>query len=166
MIMSKKKTTDCQYRRGMTFTQNKKPTKTMSKKKTQIIHLPSLKKHKKCSLGSKFDNKPQIAVSGTKSGSHRQKQLYTQQINFKPITLPECSYPTKRINTTTATTAIKPSCSKTGELTTCKYWRKEPPRPLKTESSADWLKRKEQPRKEKNNLTVPTNWQENQWTWI
>ena len=62
--------------------------------------------------------------------------------------------PTKRINTRLTTAADKPSCSKTAE-TTCMYRRKETPKPENTESSADWLKRKDQPRNQKGQFTSP-----------
>ena len=61
---------------------------------------------------------------------------------------------TKRINTRMTTPVEKPSCSKTGEQANCSNRRKEPPRP-NTESSADWLKLKEQPRKQRRQLTSP-----------
>ena len=38
---------------------------------------------------------------------------------------------------------------------TCLYRRKEAPKPESTESSADWLKRKEQPRNERGQFTSP-----------
>ena len=38
---------------------------------------------------------------------------------------------------------------------TCLYRRKETPKPENTESSADWLKRKEQPRNERGQFTSP-----------
>ena len=38
-----------------------------------------------------------------------------------------------------------------------RYRRREPPRPQNAENSADWLKRKEQPRNEKGQFTNPDN---------
>ena len=51
----------------------------------------------------------------------------------------------------------QPSCSKAtvAETTTCSYRRKEPPRPENSENSSDLLKRKEQPRNQRGQLTSP-----------
>ena len=44
-----------------------------------ILRLLSIKKLKKSSLGSDFDNKPQIAISGTKhTVTNVQEKNYTQ----------------------------------------------------------------------------------------
>ena len=71
-----------------------------------------------------------------------------------PMPFQATATPTKRISTRLTTTIDKPSCSKTAE-TTCMYRRKETPRPENTENSADWLKRKDQPRNEKGQFTSP-----------
>ena len=66
LVMSKKKTNDPKYRRGMTFTQKQKPPNTVSNEKNTTYPFTFLEKaHTKCSLGSKFKNKPPIAVLGT-----------------------------------------------------------------------------------------------------
>ena len=45
LVMSKKKTNDPKYRRGMTFTQKQKPSNTVSTEKIRTTRLLSLKKH-------------------------------------------------------------------------------------------------------------------------
>ena len=67
LVMSKKKTNDPKYRRGMTFTQKQKPSNTVSKEKSTNYPFTFFEKtHTKCSLESKFKNTPLTAVSGTK----------------------------------------------------------------------------------------------------
>ena len=59
LVMSKKKTIDPKYKQGMTFTQTKKPPNAIN------YLFINEKEYKKSSLGSKFDNKPQSAISGS-----------------------------------------------------------------------------------------------------
>ena len=156
LVMSKKKTNDPKYRRGMTFTQKQKPSNTVSKGKNTNYPFTFFEKtHTKCSLGSKFKNKPLIAVSGTKHTilTDKNKILHRKLISI-PIPVQTTTSPTKRINTRLTATAEKPTCSKTMEKT-CLYRRTEAPKPENTENSADWLKRKEQPRNERGQFTSP-----------
>ena len=156
LVMSKKKTNDPKYRRGMTFTQKQKQLNTVSNEKNTNYPFTFLEKARtKCSLRSKFKNKPLIAVSGTKHTvtTDKNKILHRKLIS-NPIPFQATATPTKRISTRLTTTADKPSSSKTTE-NICAYRRKETPKPENTESSADWLRRKEQPRNERGQFTCP-----------
>ena len=58
LVMSKRKSNDPKYWRGMTFTQNKKPSNTVSYGKNHNYPFTFYEKaHTKSSLGSKFENK-------------------------------------------------------------------------------------------------------------
>ena len=143
LVMSKKKTNDPKYRRVMTFTQKQKPSNTVSKGKNTNYPFTFFEKtHTKCSLESKFKNKPLIAVSVTKHTvtTDKNKILHRKLIS-NLIPFQATTTATKRINTKLTTTAEKPTCSKTME-NTCLYRRKEAPKPENTKISADWLKRK------------------------
>ena len=140
----------------MTFTQKQKPSNTVSiEKNTNYPFTFFEKTHTKCSLGSKFKNKSLTAVSGTKHTvtTDKNKTLHRKLIS-NPIHFQATTTPTKRINTRLTTTAEKPTCSKTME-NTFPYRRKETPKPENTENSAEWLKRKEQPRNERGQFTSP-----------
>ena len=156
LVMSKKKTNYPKDRRAMTFTQKQKPSKTVSNEKNTNYTFTFFEKaHTKRSLGSKFKNKPLIAVSGTKHTvtTDKNKTLHRKLIS-NPIPFQATATPTKSISTRLTTTADKPSCSKIAE-NICAYRRKETLKPENTESSADWLKRKEQPRNERGQFTIP-----------
>ena len=158
LVMSKKKNNDPKYRREMTFTQNKKPSNTVSNEKNHNYPFTFYEKaHTKSSLGSKFENKLQTAISGTKHTitTDKNKTIHRKVIS-NPIPFQNTATPTKRISTRQSSTE-QPLCSKTNEdgTTTCSYRRKEPPRPENTENSSDWLKRKEQPRNQKGQFTSP-----------
>ena len=157
LVMSKKKNIDPEYRREMTFTQNKKPSNTVSNGKNYNYPFTFYEKaHTKSSLGSKFENKPQTAIIGTKHTitTDKNKTIHRKLIS-NPIPFQNTTTPTKRINTRQSTE--QPSCSKTNEdgTITCNYRRKEPPRLENTENSSDWLRRKEQPRNQKGQFTSP-----------
>ena len=67
LVMLKKQNNDPKYRRGMTFTQNNKPSNTVSSDRNSNYPFTFYEKTRtKSSLGSQFDNKPQTAISGTK----------------------------------------------------------------------------------------------------
>ena len=154
LVMSKKKTNDPKYRRGMTLTQKQKPSNTVSKEKNTNYPFYFFEKTQtKCSLGSKFKNKLLIAVSGTKHTitTDKNKILHRKLIS-NPIPFQATTTPTKRINTRLTATAEKPTCSKTVE-NACIYRRKKAPKPENTDCSADWLKRKDQPRSERGQFT-------------
>ena len=156
LVMSKKKINDPKYRSGMTFTQKQEPSNTVSNEKNTNYPFTFFEKaHIKCSLGSKFKNEPLIAVSGTKHTvtTDKNKVLHRKLIS-NPIPFQATATPTKRISTRLTTTADRPSCSKMAEFF-CAYRRKETPKPENTESSADWLKRKDQPRNERGQFTSP-----------
>ena len=131
LVMSKKKSNDPKYRRGMTFTQNKKPSNTVGKNRN--FNYPFTfdeKAHTKNSLRSKIDNKPQTAISGTKPTiiTDKNRTIHKKLIS-NPIPFQNTATQTKRINTRHSTATDQPSCSKTTETetTTCGYCRKEPP---------------------------------------
>ena len=65
-LVRSKKTVEPKFRRGMTFSQSKKPTNTVSTNKFNYPFKLYEKNYKKNSLDSKFKNKIQTAVSGTK----------------------------------------------------------------------------------------------------
>ena len=121
LVMSKKKNNDPKYRRGMTFTQNKKPSNTVSNEKNHNYPFTFYEKaHTKNSLGSKFENKQQTAISGTKHTitTDKNKTIHRKLIS-NPIPFHNTTTPTKRISTRQSTE--QPSCSKTNEdgTTTC-----------------------------------------------
>ena len=154
LVMLKKKTNDPKYRRGMTLTRNKKPSNAVSNGKHFEYPFTFFEKvQTKSSLENKFNKKPQIAVSGTRHTvtTDKNKILHRKLIS-NPIPFQATATPTKRINTRLTITTDKPSCSKTTE-TTCGYRRKKPPRPENTESSSNWLKRKDQPRIKRGRFT-------------
>ena len=157
LVLSKKKSNDPKYRRGMTFTQNNKPSNTVSNGKNHNYPFTFYEKaHTKSSLGSKFETKPQTAISGTKHTITTDKnKTIRRKLISNPTPFQNAATHTKRINTKKSTE--QPSCSKTNEdgTTTCNYRRKELPRPENTENSSDWLKRKEQPRNQKGQFTSP-----------
>ena len=154
LVMPKKKTTDPKYRRGMTFSQTKKPPNTVSTNKYPFSFYE--KNHKTNSLGSKFSNKLQTAISGTKhTVTTDKKKVIHRKLISNPLPFQNNTTPTKRV-TTRQTTAEQPSCSKSTEpQTTCVYGRKEPPKPNNHENSEDWIRRKDQPRNEKGQFTFP-----------
>ena len=157
LVMSKKKNIDPKYRRGMTFTQNKKPSITVSNGKNYNYPFTFYEKAlTKSSLGSKFENKPQTAIYGTKHTITTDKnKTIRRKLISNPIPFQNTTTPKKRINTRQSTE--QPSCSKTNEdgTITCNYRRKKPPRLENTENSSDWLKRKEQPRIPKKTIHQP-----------
>ena len=139
----------------MTFTQNKKPSNTVGKNRKFNYPFTFYEKtHTKSSLRSKFDNKPQTAISGTKPTitTDKNKTIHRKLIS-NPIPFQNTATQTKR-NTRHSTATDQPSCSKTTE-TTCGYRRKEPPLTENAENSSDWLKRKEQPRNQRGEFTSP-----------
>ena len=153
LVMSKKKTTDPKYRRGMTFSQTKKPPNTVSTNKYPFSFYE--KNYKTNSLGSKFNNKRQTAISGTKHTVTTEKKVIHRKLISNLLPFQNNTTPTKRV-TTRQTTAEQPSCSKSTEpQTTCVYRRKEPPKPNNHENSEDWIRRKDQPRYEKGQFTSP-----------
>ena len=112
-----------------------------------------MEKHKKNSLGRKFNNKIQTAISGTKHTVTTQKKVIHRKLISNPLPFQNATTLTKQISTRQVTME-QPSCSKTTDSsTTCMYRRKEPTKPNNHESSEDWLRRKEQPRNEKGQFT-------------
>ena len=120
------------------------------------------KNYRKNPLDSKFKNKIQTAVSGTKHNvtTYKNKILHRKLIS-NPLPFQQTTTaPTKRINTRQST-ADQPTCSKTLDKletsgTPCIYSRKEAPKPSNQERSDDWIKRKDQPRKNRVHFTSPT----------
>ena len=158
LVMSKKKMAEPKYKRGMTFSQTKKTTSAVSKNKFEY----PFKFYKKRSMESKFKNKIQTAVSGTKHTvtTDKNKMVHRKLIsNPRPLQQTTTTL-TKRINTR-QNTIDQPTCSKTLDNTNnggapCIYSRKEAPKTSIThERSEDWLKRKELPRNNKGQFTSP-----------
>ena len=149
----------------MTFTQNKKPSITVSSNKNSIYPFTFVEKvHTKSSFGSKFDGKLQIAVWGTKHTIITDKnKIILGKLISNPISFQNIDISTKRINTRLSTTADQLSCSKTNETgtTNCGYSRKEPPRAENTENSADWLNKRAT---EEREGTIYETWQISQQT--
>ena len=96
LVMSKKKTTDPKYRRGMTFSQTKKPPNTVSTNKYPFSFYE--KNYKTNSLGSKISNKLQTAISGTKHTvtTDKNKEIHRKLIS-NPLPFQSNTTPTKRI---------------------------------------------------------------------
>ena len=148
LVMSKKKTNDPIYRRGMPFTQKQKPSNTVSNEKntTYPFTFPE-KAHTKCSHGSKFKNKPLMAVSGTKhTVTTDENKILHRKLISNPIPF--------------QATAIL--LKEDGEY--LRIPQKKTPKLENTESSTDWLRKKEQPRNERGQFTIPISRQGNQWT--
>ena len=161
LVMSKKKTVDPKFRRGMTIQQTKKPTGSVSMNKFKNPSKFYEKNYKKGSLDSKLKNKMQTAISGTDHTVTTNKNKITRRkLISNPLPFQQTiTAPTKRITTRQNE---QPSCSKTLYTTTaggnpCIYTRKKTPRPINHERSQDWLKRKEQPRNNKGQFTSPNN---------
>ena len=169
LVMSKKKTVEPKFRRGMTFSQTKKPPiNTISTNKFNYSFNFYEKNYKKNSLDSRFKNKIQIAVSGTKhtvttvKNKIKQRKLISNPLPFQQTT----TAPTKQINTR-QNTADQSTCSKTlDKLETngipCIYSRTEAPKPSNQERSEDWIKRKDQPRNNRGQFTPPTKNNDNE----
>ena len=158
--MSKKKTVDPKFRRGMTFQQTKKPTGSVSMNKFEYPFKFYENNPKKGSLDSKIKNKIQTAVSGTDPTvtTSKYKILHKKLISHPLPFQQTISAYTKQITTRQND---QPTSSKTLDATTsggnpCTYTRKETPRLINHERSEDWLKRNEQPRKSKGQFTSPS----------
>ena len=161
--MSKKKTVEPKFRRGMTFSQTKKPPiNTVSTYKFNYTFKFYEKNYKKNSLDSRLKNKIQTAVSGTKQTVTTDKnklihrKLISNPLHFQQTT----TAPTRRVNTRQNTTD-QPTCSKTLDKpetsdTLCIYSRKEAHKPSNQERNEDWIKRKDQPRNNRGQFTSPT----------
>ena len=136
--MSKKKTLDPEYKRGMTFQQTKKPTGSVRMNKFDYLFKFYELIFKKGSLESKFKNRTETAVSGTvhtvTSSKNKivHRKLISNQLPFQQTV----TAPTKRISTRQND---QPTCSKTLDTTTaggnpCIYTRKETPQPMTREA--------------------------------
>ena len=88
-------------------------------------------------------------------------KILHRKLIFNPLPSQQTTTaPTKRINTR-QNTADQPTCSKTLDKldtngTPCIYSRKETPKPSNQERSEDWIKRKDQTRNNRGQLTSPT----------
>ena len=104
-------------------------------------------KNKKNSLNSKFKNKIQTAISGTKHTitTDKNKTIHRKLIS-NPLPFKHTSATTtKRINVR-QNIADQPTCSKTPDQpeysgTPCNFSRKEAPKPSNTERSEDWIEK-------------------------
>ena len=127
-----------------------------------ILSIFSKKNYKKGSLETKFKNKIQTTVSGTKHTitTDKNKTIHRKLVS-NPLPFQQATTaPTKRISTRDNNTD-QPTCSKTLDATNndgapCIYSCKETPKPMNYERSEDWLKRKDQPRNNKGQFTSPS----------
>ena len=160
------KTSQCplpsvKLRRGMTFSQTKKPPiNTVSTNKFNYS-FKFYEKTPKSSLDSRFKNKIQTAVSGTKHTvtADNNKIIHRKLISNPLLFQQTTTTPIRRIHTR-QNTADQPTCSKTLDKletngTPCIYSRKETPKPSNQERSEDWIK-KDQPRNNRGQFTSPT----------
>ena len=114
LVMSKKKMAEPKHKRGMTFSQTKKPTNLVSTNEFVYPFKFYEKNYKKGFMESKFKIKTQTAVSGTKHTVTTDKnktihrKLISNPLPFQQIT----TTPAKRINTR-QNAADQPTCSKT-----------------------------------------------------
>ena len=146
----------------MTFSQTKKPTSSISTNKFQYPFKFYEKNYKKGSMKSNFENKIQTAVSGTKDTVTTDKnttihrKLISNPLPFQQAT----TTPAKRINTR-QNAADQTTCSKSLDIVNngrapCIYSRKETPKAIANyERSEDWLKKKDQPRNNRGQFTLP-----------
>ena len=133
LVMSKKKMAEPKYKRGMTFSQPKKPTSSVRTNKFESFKFYE-KNYKKGSTESKFKNKIPSDVSGTKHTvtTDKNKTIHRKLIS-NPLPFQQtATTPAKRINTR-QNTADQPTCSKTLDIANnggahCIYSRKEAPK--------------------------------------
>ena len=112
-------------------------------------------------MESKFKNKIQTAVSGTRHTvtTDKNKVIHRKLIS-NPLPFQQTTTPAKKINTR-QNTVDQPTCSKTLDNATtsgapCIYSRKETPKNIANyERSEDWSKRKEMPRNNKGQFISP-----------
>ena len=117
MVMSKNKTVDPIFRRGMTFQQSKKPIGSVSMNKFEYLLKFNGENYKKGSLDSKFKNKIQTAVSGTDHTVTTNKNKIVHR-NLISIPLPFQQTITAHTKRITTRQNDQPSCSKTLDTTT------------------------------------------------
>ena len=85
LVMSKK-TVEPKFRRGMTFSQTKKPTSSVSMNKFEYLFKLYEINYKKRSMESKVKNKIQTAVSGTKHTITTDKnKIIHRKLNSNPL---------------------------------------------------------------------------------
>ena len=108
--MSKKKTVDPKFRRGMTFQQTKKQTGSVSLNKFEYPFKFYEKNYKKGSLDSKFKNKMQTAISGTDhTVTTNKNEIIHRKLISNPLPFQQTiNAPAKRITTRQNE---QPSCS-------------------------------------------------------
>ena len=96
LVKSKKKTTEP----GMTFSQTKKPTRSVSMNKFNCPFIFYQKNYKKSSLESKYNNRTQTALSGTEhSVTTNKNEIKRRKHVPNPLPIQQTiSTPTKRIN--------------------------------------------------------------------
>ena len=113
--------------------------------------------YKKWLLDINFKNEIQTAMSGTEHTVSKNKIVHRKLIS-NPLPFQETiAAPTKRINTRQNKAGL-PSCSKTMDTENCGgnpciYARRRTPQPINHERSEEWLKRKDQPRNNKWQIT-------------
>ena len=100
LVMSKMKTVEPKFRRGMTFSHTKKsPINTVSTNKFNYPFKFYEKNYKKNSLDSKFENKSQIAVSGTKHTVTTDKnKIIHRKLISNPLTFQQTTNGTNQAN--------------------------------------------------------------------
>ena len=131
LVLSKKKMTEPKFKRGMTFSQTKKPTSSVSTNRIENPFKFYEKHHTQGSMESKFKNKTQTAVSGTKQTvtTDENKMIHRKLISHPLPFQQATTTPAKKKNA-----ADHPTCSKTLDIVNnggapCIYSRKEAPQP-------------------------------------
>ena len=128
--------TELKYKGGMTFSQTKKASSSLSTNKIRTSFQISLKELQERIHESKFKNKTQTAVSGTKLAvtTDKNKTIHRKLIS-NPLPFQQTTTtPAKKINTRQST-ADQPTCSKTLDTVNngrapCINSRKEAPKAI------------------------------------
>ena len=160
LVLSKKKMAEPKYKRGMTFSETKKMTSSVSTNKIEYPFKFYEKNYKKGSMENKFKNKIQTAVSGTKHTVTTDKnETILKKLISNPMPFQQTSTtPAKRINTR-QNAPDQPTCPKTLDIVNNggapgTYSRKEALNAIANyERSKDWLEKKDQPRKNRGQFT-------------
>ena len=124
LVMSKKKMAKPKYKRGLTFSQTTKPNSSVSTNKFEypFRFYEKKKKLQKRSMESKFKNKIQTAVSGTKHTVTTDKnKTIRKQINFQPVAFSANYYNIDKKD------KHPPKCCRSADLLQnfghCEHWR-------------------------------------------
>ena len=165
LVMSKKKSKDPKYRRGMTFTQNKKPSNTVNSDRNfyypfTFYEKTHTKAHLETNSTTSHKLRPQTGTKHTVT-TDKNRTIHRKLIS-NPIPFQNTATPTKRMNAKQSTE--QPSCSKTteAETTTCSYRGKRTTTARKRQKQLRLVK--EKGTKEDDSPAL-TNQLENKWNW-